>query len=256
MRNNLGETPLLLAAANEDRELVKLFLLHGANPTLPDKFGQTAISVARAKGHTDIVDVLSSRSLRGDHSLPPTQTTWRPNARRWLAASIILGASLVIGITYFGCEHSISAEQFLRLAETNQIRNVDEDRGYLVGELGDRFQFSRDPMWLPSREFWLRKSNNDEVDKAIHAHARVINPNYNFHGVESRHSDLFDGTWPGDWVIVIMLAWPMAVLGLTFSFLVSLDCFPFFTLSSPRGRAGMGESSPGASATGAGNAAR
>jgi hypothetical protein len=167
VRNYLGETPLFLAAANGHGEMVKVLLLNGANPALPNMFGQTAISVARAKGHTDIVDILSNSSLRGDHSLPPTSTTWQPNARRWLAACIVLGASLVIGLNYFS-----------------------------------------------------------------------------------------DGTWPEDWVIVVMLACPMAVLGPPLWFLVRLDRDPFSALSSSRRSAVPGEPSTGEPSTGAGNVAR
>jgi hypothetical protein len=222
VRNDLGETPLLLAAANGHGEIVKLLLLHGANPALLDMFGQTAISVARAKGHKDIVDVLSSTTSRGNLSLPPTLRPWQPNARLWMVACITLGVSLAMGVAYlFKCRSPITAEQFVRLADAKQIRSVSKDKtGYLVGEVGDRFQSGRDPGWLPSKKFWLPGTGDDALKQEIHEHARSINPvDFNTKKWDTGES-LPDDIWPGNWVIVATLAWTMIFLGIPLWFIV------------------------------------
>ena len=45
-RDNSGQTPLLMHSADENTELVQLLLLCGADPTIPDDFGGTAILYA------------------------------------------------------------------------------------------------------------------------------------------------------------------------------------------------------------------
>jgi hypothetical protein len=234
VRNDLGETPLLLAATNGHGEMVKLLLLHGANPALPDMFGETAISVAQAKGHTDIVNVLSSTTRRDGLSSSPTSTHWQPNARLWLVACITLGISLVMGLAYFFCRQPITAEQFLRLAEANQIRDVSGSGGYLFGELGDRFQSGRDPVWMPSRKFWLPEKEHESAEKEIDARARAINPKYSKYSNFSSHKDMPLDFWPGNWAFVTMSALPMAILGIPLWFLVGLDRYPSSILSSSR----------------------
>jgi hypothetical protein len=243
VRNDLGETPLLLAAANGHGEMVKYLLLNGSNPSFPDIFGQTAISAARAKGHTDIVDVLNSTSLRPDHISHPTP--WRPNARLWLVVCITIGVSWKVGMTYFSSFRAISLKQFVQLIESKQIREVGISSGYWFGELKDRFQTGRDPMWLPSKKIcaiqekgrgWqqlMEKYNGGEITLFIND--------------ESIKRDI----WPGIWVIIIMLVGPMVFLGIPLWYVVRVQSiYPFLSLSSPRRSAEPGVSSPGASAAG------
>jgi tRNA A-37 threonylcarbamoyl transferase component Bud32 len=190
VRNYLGETPLLLAAANGHGEIVKLLLLYGANPALPDMFGQTAISAAQAKGYTDIVEVLRSAASRAEFTT--SQIIWRPNARLWLTACITVGMILVMGPAYFSSVHPITPEQFVQLAEAKQIRDVRryvrESDLLLIGELENRLQIGRDPVWLPSKQFWLTAKVSSEqwlviaeqgpvfVGVRIDELAREINP--------------------------------------------------------------------------------
>ncbi|KAK7486770.1 hypothetical protein BaRGS_00021917 [Batillaria attramentaria] len=53
-----GSTPLHVAAAWGDRDILRLLLHNGANPNLVDQDGQRAVDVARGEGHSACVDFL------------------------------------------------------------------------------------------------------------------------------------------------------------------------------------------------------
>jgi hypothetical protein len=129
--------------------------------------------------------------------------------------------------------HSITAEQFLRLAETKQIHDVREKEGYLVGELADRFKLGRDPVWLFSTEFWLPRKDDPVMENEISKRAQAINPQYHSKTIQGDKS-LPMAFWPGNWVIIVMLAWPMTVLGIPFWFVVGSNPFPTRSSSQRR----------------------
>jgi hypothetical protein len=52
-------TALMMAAIRGNEPLVQLLLAHGADPGLRDNKGQTALSLARKKGHAGVVQILS-----------------------------------------------------------------------------------------------------------------------------------------------------------------------------------------------------
>jgi ankyrin repeat protein len=54
----LGVTPLILAAGNRSRRTTQMLLEHGANVLTPDGHNNTALSMASARGDTDIVNQL------------------------------------------------------------------------------------------------------------------------------------------------------------------------------------------------------
>jgi hypothetical protein len=233
VRNDLGETPLLLAAANGHGDMVRLLLWHGADPTLPDIFGHTALSAAQAKGHTDVVGVLRDAVPRAELTAP--QAPFQPNGRLWLVVCLALGACLVMAVSYFTCRHPITAEQFLQLTEgetsggiqriATQIRDVDIANGYVVGELNERFRFRRDPMWLPSREFWIPMTSNQPVNQEISKRAHEINPRIIFSMMRHLDSQSYN-FWPGDWVLLAMLACPVVVLGIPLWILIGPRALP------------------------------
>ncbi|EOQ97668.1 ankyrin repeat protein [Leptospira wolbachii serovar Codice str. CDC] len=55
-----GQTPLLLAARDGSFEIVKFLLEKNANPSLKNKKGQTALSLALENGHQKIVELLKN----------------------------------------------------------------------------------------------------------------------------------------------------------------------------------------------------
>lgn len=61
-----GFTALMTAAAEGQLEVVRLLLEHGADPELKDKDGDTALSFAREKGHSAVVELLQGPPRSGD----------------------------------------------------------------------------------------------------------------------------------------------------------------------------------------------
>jgi hypothetical protein len=57
-RDLTGRTALFLAAAQGYRETVRLLLSYGADPNIADKNGDTPFTIAQAKAHWEIVQLL------------------------------------------------------------------------------------------------------------------------------------------------------------------------------------------------------
>jgi Ankyrin repeats (3 copies)/Ankyrin repeat len=57
-----GATALMFAAKRGNPEVVKILLEHGANPMTVNLKGSSALSIAKAMGHTKIVEILQERS--------------------------------------------------------------------------------------------------------------------------------------------------------------------------------------------------
>lgn len=56
-----GFRPMHEAGTNANRQLAELLLAHGADPTLPNDDGKSAIDVAREKGHAEFADWLAAQ---------------------------------------------------------------------------------------------------------------------------------------------------------------------------------------------------
>ena len=55
-----GFTALMTAAAEGQIDVVRILLVHGADPTLKDKDGDTAKSFAQEKGHAEVIQLLDN----------------------------------------------------------------------------------------------------------------------------------------------------------------------------------------------------
>jgi len=57
-----GRTPLMGAAMNGHCEILKIFLAAGAELAPENDFGETALALAIAKGHTNCADLIEAKS--------------------------------------------------------------------------------------------------------------------------------------------------------------------------------------------------
>ncbi|MFH1116297.1 MAG: ankyrin repeat domain-containing protein, partial [Pseudomonadota bacterium] len=62
-RNETGKTAVMFAASEGQPEVVETLLKAGADPDLKDKDGDTAASLAKKKGHYDVVSILEQASV-------------------------------------------------------------------------------------------------------------------------------------------------------------------------------------------------
>ncbi|NWV88787.1 IKBD inhibitor, partial [Machaerirhynchus nigripectus] len=74
VREHLGKTPLLVAAAAAAPEIVRDLLVLGANPDAADHRGRTALHLAAAYGHPEILQV------RPQPPNPPAETPKPPHS--------------------------------------------------------------------------------------------------------------------------------------------------------------------------------
>src|SRR6186713_2746542 len=63
-RGFFGRTPLISAAVCNRPETVKALLEHGADPSLTDDMGITAVQAASRHGHVAAVEILRGHSLK------------------------------------------------------------------------------------------------------------------------------------------------------------------------------------------------
>jgi hypothetical protein len=144
VRDEMGETPLMHAAAQRHADVVKLLLRTGASPGLRNSFGQTALDIARAAGHQEIAAVLETAGMSVG---PPVGPVPRPDAARALLAAAAAGGLLTVGLVWLFTESvpAIPREEFLRLVEGGHmafvtfVTNPNDGSKRADGELKDPY---------------------------------------------------------------------------------------------------------------------
>ncbi len=65
MRNENGETPLILAAKEGNNEFAALLVEHGADVNLADNLQRTALYYASERGYNEIAEMLLTAGAEG-----------------------------------------------------------------------------------------------------------------------------------------------------------------------------------------------
>ena len=65
IRNENGETPLILAAREGNNEFVALLVEHGADVNLADNLQQTALYYAGERSYNEITEILLTAGAEG-----------------------------------------------------------------------------------------------------------------------------------------------------------------------------------------------
>jgi hypothetical protein len=229
VQNELGETPLLLAVSKGHSEMVKILLLSGADPTIPDRFGLTALGLAQAQGRRDMTNLMGQNGNNAGSARPDHPPVRRSHTRRRLLVLALAGALLWIAATIATCERvEINALQFDDLGMAGELATLDlhvvhavNQAGYVSGEVKDPDHPLARAIGLRGRRFWVRWPGPHQSYlpwKRVHEGASEPPP------ADAR---------PGIWSIVLMVAWSLLVVGLLPQLLVGLrGLYPFLALSA------------------------
>jgi hypothetical protein len=231
-QNELGETPLLLAAINGHGEMVKLLLLSGANPALPDRLGQTPLRAAQAKGYADIADILTRNARTAESTGVDESSAGHSRPPRRLLTDVVLAASLVVLLVFlFADRREITPDDFARLAEAKQLKEIVVTDRCVLGEVKDPNHPTVRALRLAGGKFWIPFSPQFPPHPA--GGRRLGGPEVT---ITSREGGTMpEGRPPHFWVVVAMIAWPVAVIGLGLLPLIgSRSLWPFLTLSGRR----------------------
>jgi tRNA A-37 threonylcarbamoyl transferase component Bud32 len=205
--DELGETALMTASSAGHTEIVKLLMLHGASIVLRNAFGQTAADLARAKHHDDIValfekgdPMIRMRAFSGGSSAPFP-------LGRGLLATALLGAILAVFL-YWWIEpwpKGISLDDFEQMLETRQVRQLDvliaEGKHWIEVTQYDRRHYGR----IGERFLTVPPSTDPNFIKGL----RDRHPNLRINAISTIVGSAPHPA-PGDWVILPMLAFPVA----------------------------------------------
>jgi hypothetical protein len=232
VQNELGETPLLVAVTKGHIEMVKVLLHNGADPTIPDRFGQTALGLASARGPGDMADLLGRCAENAVPGRPGSAPVRHKHARRRLLFLAAAGAIVWITAALLKCDRvAITAEQFDRLFKSGQLKTAvlatggKNSESYLTGAVKDPDDPNVRPLGLSGGRFWAalpRDTPREMLYTGPWKHVRVG-------GDPSPPAD----ARPGIWSIVRMVAWSLLVVGLLPQPLIGLrGLYPFLALSA------------------------
>ncbi len=60
-KNDNGDTPLILAVSNNQVEIVSILLSAGANPSIENTSGESALDIARSRNDQTMLNMISRR---------------------------------------------------------------------------------------------------------------------------------------------------------------------------------------------------
>jgi hypothetical protein len=148
-QDELGETALMMAAGNDRADAAKILLLNGADTRLRNRFGQTAVRIARASGFDDIAALIEHQEVVATRPSACPGRFRRPRILPWLFAAALLGFGTAVYLLWLTLPNSveISYEDFLRLHAAGQVKDAaTRSHGevrWLEGEV-------KDPRQLPA----------------------------------------------------------------------------------------------------------
>ncbi|HKB40929.1 MAG TPA: protein kinase, partial [Gemmataceae bacterium] len=228
-RDDMGETALMRAAANGHSEVVKLLLLNGARAGLRNPFGQTALDVARDKGRHDIVALLQPYTATPDASDEPLPTRPpRPNVSALFLLFALLGTTLATVLWMRSMAQPVTAEEFLNLIRSGQVKSIQVWPSSLTAELSDT---SSQGFWS-----WCIRGSYFGVGPPADVKNLVQNIRDQFPKVSiNSMSGVMTEIWPGDVWLVPMLTVPVLLLAVIFLPLLRLRAlFPMLVPAKGR----------------------
>lgn len=154
IQDSRGWSPLMLASAEGQKDIVKLLLEHGSNPNLTNYLGRSALMFASKYGYTEIVETLLK------HGALPNQSPEFKHNPPLLAAAEAGHLETVKLLVEYGadiCQKGINESTALDISMSSGHGEVAKYLRNKMRELDD--ESSTDKNRFETKYSWLKKNN-------------------------------------------------------------------------------------------------